>query len=112
MPPKTKGKSKKNKGATDPAPTKKQVKKAAKWAHVSVPIQQDLGTTDDDTDFIGDETVPAPRDDMAQRMDLMMAMVLDLTQKVQASDSQQTKRADSPIGSPSTSHDDRRRARC
>ena len=65
MPPKTKGKSKKQKGAPDSASSKKQARKATKGAQTSEPLHQDLRATDKEADFTGDDTVFAHGEDMA-----------------------------------------------
>ena len=70
----------------------------------------ELGATDGETDYNGDEALHAPKDDMAHTMDTKMAMILDLSQKVHASVVLQRERAASPLGSPSILHDDQRRA--
>ena len=49
---------------------------------------------------------------MAQKMDLMMEMLLDLFHRVKASETQQRDWAASPLTSPSTSHAERRRGWC
>ena len=63
-----------------------------------------------DMDFTEDEAVPVPRDELVHRMDNMMSMILDLTQKWNSYDNQQTERVVSPVGSPSMSQDARRKA--
>ena len=65
-----------------------------------------------DMDLTEDEAVPVPRDDLANKMDNMMAMLLGLTQKVNAHGKHHLARAASPIGSPSTSQDALRQMRC
>ena len=96
MPLKPNGKPRKTKGADDSAPSKKHAKKATKRAQVSVPLQQDSGAIDGETDYTGNEAVPTPKDDMVQKMNTMMAMILDLSQKIHASDVRQTERTASP----------------
>ena len=112
MPPKTMGLARKNKGAIVTTPSKKQRKKAAKWAQAPVAPGKDLAATDWETDGIGDKAVPTLRDEMVQRMDNMMAMIRDLTHKIYGSDPQQMERATLPLGSPPMPLDDWRRVRC
>ena len=81
-------------------------------AQAPVAPDQDLAATDWETDFTGDEAVSTPRDEMVQRPANLMAMIFDLTHKVRGSDPQQMERAASPLGSPATSKNDRRRAKC
>ena len=63
-------------------------------------------------DLTKDEEVPVPIDDFVNRMDNMMSMLMDLTQKVNSYDNQQADRAASPVRFPLMSKDDRRKTRC
>ena len=75
MPPKNKSKSRKAKGASATAPSKKQTKKATKHAQAYYPFEQDLWATDgEQADFTEDEAILTSQEAMAQKMDSMMAM--------------------------------------
>ena len=64
-----------------------QVKKAAKQGKAPVPTNQDLPAMGWEMDLIEDEAIPAPRDQIMDRMDNMMAMInKDLAKKVNGSD--------------------------
>ena len=82
MPPKSKTKAKKSKGV-DTAPTK-QSNKASKRAQSPTFLQQNLVVTEEE--FKGDAAITAPLQGMADCMDKMMAMILELSQKVHGQD--------------------------
>ena len=82
MPNKTKTNVKKGKGVT-PSP-KKQYRKAAKRSQATVALQQDWVSTE--VEFMGDEALSGPLQDMADHMDNMMVMILELSNKVHGQD--------------------------
>ena len=103
MPPKPKGLSKKTKGATATVP-KKETQKAAKHAQALEQLQQNLYETEgEEACLTGDEAVPTTWEDLTQRMDVVITMLLDLSCKVQATEAQPKGWALSSLASPSAS---------
>ena len=87
MPPKPKGMSRKAKGAAATTPSKKQTTKATKHVQAFEQLEQDRYETEgEETGLTGDEAIPTTQKDLAQRMDVMVTMLLDLSRKVQASE--------------------------
>ena len=78
MPPKPKGNSKRTKGVAATVTSKKQTKKAAKHAQALEQLQKDVDETGEE------EAVPTTQEDLLQRLDVKMTMLLDLSRKVQA----------------------------
>ena len=84
MSPKTKGKAKKAKGASASASLTKQMKKAPKHSQVPKTFVQGLGVTEGDEEgwMTEDEVSATTQGAMAQKMNSMMEMLMDLCHRV------------------------------
>ena len=91
---KTKGKAKKAKGASASVPSTKQSKKATIRNQVPETLAQGLAVTDTE-----DEVSPTSEEVMAQNMDSMMEMIMDLSHRANGTETQQRDWAYSPLPS-------------
>ena len=108
--PKLKVKLRKQKGASSSAVTK-QTKKATKQSRVPETPGHVLVLTEDEEGWpTEDEVAITTREVMAQKMDSMVKMLLDLSHCLKSSKTQQRDRTASPLVSLPTSRTDRRRA--
>ena len=96
MPPKSKTKTTKSKGV-DTA-YKETSKKAAKWAQARAALQQDMVNTEEK--FTRDVVLTGPLQGMANHMDNMMAIILELSQKVHGQDTVVAEQICTPLTSP------------
>ena len=81
------------------------MKKATKRCQVPETLAQGLVVTDTE-----DDDSSTTQEVMAQKMGSLMKMLMDLSHRVKATETQQRDRATSSIASPSISHTDVRRA--
>ena len=89
MPAKTKASLRQTNGAATTAISKKHSKKAAKPAQIAEQLEQELRATHvEEAGLTGDEAIPTTQEDLAHRMNYMMTMLLDLSWKVHASETQ------------------------